>query len=131
MLFTKMVDMARDPAEVKKDQAELCDATTKIKQPRFPYGLCIRLENESLKKLGLEGLPEVGATVQFTAEARVTSASSQDVESADGKVTQNRCVELQICRMGVPAATAGERSEQESEERQGVMYGDDNDGEDE
>ncbi len=66
--------------------------------PDYPYGCCVSLDDETLKKLGLDGdLPAAGEMVHFCAEAMVTCGRV----SADG---QSHCVELQIIRMGVPMA---------------------------
>ena len=64
--------------------------------PRYPYGLEIRLDNESLTKLGMS-LPKVGSYVKIRAEACVTSVSEN--ESKGGKA--HRSVSLQIERLAV------------------------------
>ena len=64
--------------------------------PRYPYCLEIRLDNESLTKLGMS-LPKVGSYVKIRAEACVTSVSEN--ESKGGKA--QRSVSLQIERLAV------------------------------
>lgn len=57
----------------------------------YPYGLRITLDNESLKKLGMPGLPDVGE--KLCIDADVTVISVQSVEEKDGARSS---VELQI-----------------------------------
>lgn len=91
----KMVDMALTPEE----SAEMVSPAppTKPKGPRYPYGLCISLDNESMEKLGLdkEELPDIGDMIHFMAMATVTSVSSSKVEGGDDCCR----VELQITNM--------------------------------
>lgn len=63
-------------------------------QPEYPYGLCISLDTDSLNKLGLTELPEIGTVLTLLARVEVTSVSQY--ERSDGK---NRDVSLQITDM--------------------------------
>ena len=67
----------------------------KIEGPRYPYGLNLRLENESIERLGIESLPKVGDEVMIIAKAKVESVSM----SENSDKTKNRCVSLQITDM--------------------------------
>jgi hypothetical protein len=120
-MFTKMVSMAHTPAEAKEEAKEMSVAPS---VPKYPYGLCISLDDDSLKKLGLDGdLPAVGETMQFTAIARVTSASMHEREATDGGKAEQCCrVELQITDMGVPSDSVGQSIER-SEARRKRFYG--------
>ena len=62
--------------------------------PTYPWGLSITLDNESLDKLGSDGVYNVGDEMVLIAQVKVTSVSSQ--ESAGGK---NKSVGLQITAM--------------------------------
>jgi hypothetical protein len=100
-----MVDLARKPDETRQMPVIASDGMAK---PSYPYGCCIRLDEECLGKLGLSGdLPAPGERVEFCATAVVTNASKQP----DGSCP---CVELQITAMGVPGA---------KEDRAGRWYG--------
>jgi hypothetical protein len=95
-MHAPLVDMAM-PAESTKMES----MPQPSQGPRYPYGCCIRLEDDQLKKLGLDGdLPAVGEMVHLCCEAMVTSASMS--ETAEGG--KRCCVELQIRRMGVPGS---------------------------
>lgn len=67
---------------------------TEIDKPEYPYGLSINLDNESLKKLGMEELPQVGDTMMVMAKVEVRSVSSYDTTEGDDKN-----VSLQITEM--------------------------------
>lgn len=65
----------------------------------YPYGLRIELDEETLKKLGVEDLPEAGETFCLEAEVKVSS-SSEHTSSYDGEDTKtHRSVSLQITKM--------------------------------
>lgn len=100
----KMTSMANTPDEVKEDLAQMAApiAGSKMSGPKYPYGLCLSLDDDTLKKLGLGGgLPSVGEQVRFEAIARVTSASENERETTEGATEKCCRVELQITDMGV------------------------------
>lgn len=103
--FGKMTDMARTPAEVKKDIAKSMPMGPASPEgataPVYPYGLCLCLDEESLAKLGLTDLPEVGTTIHFGALGMVTSASTNMQETADGEKKPCRRVEIQVTNLAV------------------------------
>jgi len=66
--------------------------------PQYPYGLQVRLDEESIKKLGIQ-LPAVGDKMKLVAVAEVYSVS--DHKSVYG---QNRAIELQITDMALSSS---------------------------
>lgn len=122
----KMTSMANTPDEVKKDIAEMTmPASGKISGPKYPYGLCLSLDDDTLKKLGLDGeLPEVGEVIHFMAMARVTSASENERETTDGATEKCCRVELQITDMGVASADPADDEAEEAAARRKRFYGD-------
>lgn len=124
-MFAKMISMARTPAEAKKEvEKYMGDAPSPVASvPTYPYGLCVSLDEEILAKLGMSGdMPEVGEVMQFTAMAKVTSASMSEREKSDGTKEQCCRIELQITDMGVPAPDLAGQSMQKSEERRKRFY---------
>lgn len=68
--------------------------------PKYPYGLNIRLEEESIAKLGLKEMPEAGSVMLVMAKANVDECSVRDTQ--DGK---RRYICLQITDLSVSPAT--------------------------
>lgn len=125
-MFAKMISMARTPAEAKKevDKYDMPATVSPVASvPTYPYGLCISLDEETLGKLGMDGeLPAVGEVMQFTAMAKVTSASQSEHERSDGSKEQCCRIELQITDMGVPAGDAAGQQIQKSQARRKRFY---------
>jgi len=84
-----MINMKR----AHKDATMLSDCCAND-QPEYPYGLCLSLDDESLQKLGIDQLPDVGTVMHLVARVQVTSVSQY--ERTDGK---NRDISLQITDM--------------------------------
>ena len=70
-----LTDMRRSKKERKKQSNE--DAVD-INTPAIPYGLRITLDDESLKKLGIKTLPNVGDRMVVAAIGTVNSVSEHD-----------------------------------------------------
>lgn len=100
MATAKLVSMKMDPKEAEEYAGPTSLAAKD--QPAYPWGLCVNLENDSLEKLGMTDLPEVGATLQLTARVTVTSVSSNQTEGNEPR----RCVNLQITDMALGPAPA-------------------------
>lgn len=64
--------------------------------PKYPYGLCINLDELQLDALGLTDLPKVGATITLQAKAEVSSVSENQTQ--DGT---RRSVSIQITSLGL------------------------------
>jgi hypothetical protein len=89
--------------EEAKDLATV--GPSEIQGPRYPYGLTVSLDNDSLEKLGISQLPDVNETYTLVAQVRVTSVSAN--ESDYGK---SRSVGLQITDMALEDGKLGERA---------------------
>src|SRR5215510_13082247 len=95
--------MKIDPAEQKEKYAE----NVAIDAPIYPYGLCIRLDDEAMQKLGLTELPKVGKPVMITARAMVESVEQRQY-SRDGKTESRDCMSLQITDLAIGPNEADE-----------------------
>lgn len=61
----------------------------------YPYGLCIELDYQSLKKLNLQPVDfELGAEVSIVCKAKPVK-----VASSTGRMDKDACVKLQITHM--------------------------------
>ncbi len=86
-----LVPLHRTKAEKKKDKEGMGSLTSKDSGPDYPYGLSFELRDESLKKLGLDSLPEVGETMCIYAEVEVIRTSQRA-----GKDSKDREIGFQI-----------------------------------
>lgn len=80
----------------QEDRQEMKTAAISPEAPKYPYGLRIHLDTESLKKLGIEKLPELGKQMTLIAIAEVCETTQS--ESEYGK---NKCMGLQITELAV------------------------------
>jgi len=98
----KLVNMKIDPkAEQEKYAAK---ESTLVDAPRYPYGLCLHLEDDTLKKLGLLRLPEVGKPMMLTALVDVTSVSENEYTTEGGKTEKRQSCSLQITDLALTSA---------------------------
>lgn len=67
--------------------------------PEYPYGLRITLDEESLEKLGIKGLPGVGMMTKVVAVGHVCDVSMN--ESTDKNSPKRRRAAIQITEMEV------------------------------
>ena len=103
----KMIDMARTPAEVKAKNMPMEMGLSS--RDKYPYGLSLTLDADSLKKLGIKDLPTVGDEFEIEAMVRVTSVSKNASETND-----STRVELQITKMMIET--------EEEEKAEGGVY---------
>lgn len=119
----QMVNMAKTPDDVKKEMADIVAPASMVGTTSvYPYGLSISLDDDGLKKLGMSGaLPQIGEMVHFEAMAKVTSASMNEREKADGTKEQCCRIELQITDMGLVDSEPD--AMEQSEARRKRFYG--------
>jgi hypothetical protein len=76
--------------------------------PKYPWGLCIDLDDETIEKLGLSKLPDAGTEVHLVAKAVVSSTSQYDTQGGE---TESR-MSLQITDMAIANLEALNASQQ-------------------
>jgi len=81
--------------EMSKEEAKQETEPTSQDAPRYPWGLEISLNNESIGKLGLATLPTVDAEVTIIAKATVSRVSEYQTQGG----TPDRSLGLQITDM--------------------------------
>jgi hypothetical protein len=99
----KLVSMKIDPAQQREKYAE----SVAPEAPRYPYGLCLRLEDDDVEKLGLDKLPAVGKTVTVQAKAMVESVSENQYTEG-GEARTRRSVSLQITDLAISGGGNGD-----------------------
>lgn len=126
MMRMPMVNLAKSSAEVKADLAMSVPAAVgKPSVAEYPYGCCISLDDETLKKLKLDGdIPGVGESIHGCFMAKVTSASMNERVNEDGSTEQCCRIELQITDMGILSADPTDMAMEQSEARRKRFYGD-------
>lgn len=98
----------------KPEKEEMPGAIEKD-EPRYPYGLCIRLGSDELEKLGITALPAVGGKMKITAECFVESTSAYETQG-NGK---DQSMSLQITDMEISSSEAKKTPDQNAT----MLYG--------
>lgn len=91
-LKIKLVNMKRTPPPVPQEPASVM-----TEGPRYPWGLAVNLDEESLQKLGVANLPDVENEMILVGRVKVTRTQSSQDEG--GK--RHRSMELQITDMAL------------------------------
>lgn len=89
-----MKSMKTTAAE-RKAKREKYDTCKPIDGDVYPYGLTVRLEDESMEKLALKSLPKTGSKMILMAEVTITSTESRDSEEGGKRESMS----LQITAM--------------------------------
>lgn len=87
-----MVSMKKSKAEMKEG-----DHPASLGDEEYSYGLEISLDTDSLEKLGIKTLPEVGSEMLMMAKVKVTSISENTREGEE----PYKSVGLQITDMNL------------------------------
>jgi len=82
--------------KLTKQETKLQNEPTEIQKEEYPYGLRLNLDNDSLKKLGITTLPEVGSYMILMAKIEVLSISENQHE---GDEELRRDISIQITDM--------------------------------
>lgn len=94
MAATKMVSMKR----VEQDKGDMMtNAPVEAMAPDYPYGLCLHLDRDEIKKLGMKELPKIGTEMPITGIVKVTRVSQSAVEGSD----EESSIDLQITDLGI------------------------------
>lgn len=91
-----LVNLKQTAAEVKEETSPVT-----AEQPAYPYGLCIDLNDDTMKKLGLTEAPKPGTVLKIEALATVSRASSY--QEMNGEADQS--MGLQITDMALTPAS--------------------------
>lgn len=103
-----MTNLAMTKEEAKKEYGYEPSDTDNL--PKYPYGLSIHLDDDTLAKLGLTDLPKVGSNLVAQITVTVTGTSQRATQSGKEGETLRTCVDLQITDMDIasPAKSAAE-----------------------
>lgn len=70
---------------------------SELDQPKFPHGLSLHLNEETIQNLELDKMPEIGKTMTIIANVNVEEIAER--ETSDGKKQRN--INLQITEMSL------------------------------
>lgn len=93
---TKIPSELKSMKLTQKDEKKSMESCV-IENPKYPYGLTIRLENESIEKLGIGEIPESGKKMMVIAEVEVVGTNVRSM--SNGK--DHKSIELQITDMSL------------------------------
>src|SRR3569832_1743035 len=81
-----MIDMQLDRKEAQEETGAIAGDL-----PKYPYGLCIYLDDETLEKLGLTQLQKIDTSMRLTAMVRVPGTRSNEIqtEKEPGEADEN------------------------------------------
>lgn len=95
-----------------EEAGEYSQPTAIADRAEYPYGLRIRLDDASLRKLAISELPKVGSSMIINAKAKVCATGANDINGESESY-----LELQITDMGVSAIREAHAAQS--------LYGDD------
>lgn len=86
-----LINMELTAAEAKQEVSPEAEA------PKYPWGLCITLDTESLKKLNMTALPEIGTKMKIIAMVDVSAVRSYASQGGEADTS----VDLQVTDMAI------------------------------
>ena len=95
--MTTLINMENTPQE-----AQQMVSPTASDAPKYPWGLCITLNDDSLDKLNVKTLPAVGTEVTIVAKATVSRTSENATEGSGNCAS----MDLQITDMQIDGLEA-------------------------
>lgn len=107
----KLTSIKLSPKEAKGDYDGPATLGSKDKGPRYPYGMELRLDTDTLDKLGLDlSKFKVGETCMVEANAIVTRISESQMQGGKDR----RDLELQITDVGISEDKAAKKAKSEA-----------------
>jgi len=94
--MANLVDMTMETDDSQAKEAGNAPAIKPSEGPKYPYGLALNLDKDTVEKLSLEDC-QVGDEYDLIAKGKITSMSENDTE--DGQY--NKSVTLQLTSIGV------------------------------
>lgn len=97
-----MKDLKISKKEAKEKNKSMMIGSSDSEE-RYPYGLRLTLDNDSLDKLGIKNLPAVGTVLMFEAKAKVVSTRQSATTGSD-----DRSVDLQVTAIDLEEGESAE-----------------------
>lgn len=100
----KLVDMKMPKRDPEKEVAP----SIATDAPQYPWGLSLHLDDDCLKKLGIEKLPDAGDELQLQAVVKVESVEQSDM--AGGKKRRSMRLQITKCALGEEKPNAADQA---------------------
>ncbi|CUI38286.1 Uncharacterised protein [Achromobacter xylosoxidans] len=94
-----LIDMKLSPEEAKEMDCSAGCLGAEDGGPKYPWGLILSLDDDTLRKLGVSELPKVGQQMHLMAVVEVCTTSQHANQEGTDK-----CVSLQITQLGLEGA---------------------------
>lgn len=95
-----MINMAMTAEEAKEQYGGPCAVPADPELPKYPYGLELSLNDETMKKLGITELPDVNYVMKITAFVTVTNIGSS--QSQGGEPEQRMSLQITDMQLDAP-----------------------------
>lgn len=93
-----MINMAMSAAEAKEESVPCASDPSEL--PKYPYGLEVQLDDNSMEKLGISKLPDVGYVMQMTCMVTVTNVRSSQAQ--DNEPEQSMSLQITDMQLDAP-----------------------------
>lgn len=103
--MANLVDMMVEDDDSQAKEAGNAPAIEASKGPKYPYGLALSLDGDTVERLGLEDC-KVGDEYDIIAKGKITSMSENDSEGQE----YNKTVTLQLTSIGCEQSAGNEGS---------------------
>lgn len=100
-----MINMAMTAAEAQEEYGTPVTAAPS-ELPKYPYGLELSLDDETMKKLGITELPDVNYVMKLTAMVTVTNIGSS--QSQGGEPEQRMSLQITDMQLDAPMRSNAE-----------------------
>lgn len=98
--MANLVSMKLSKADLKEREDAIMSAP-KLDGDQYPWGLSLHLDNDSMEKLKLKGLP-AGQEMMLVAKVKVTNSSVSS--EGDGKETASASLQIMEMALDLPPA---------------------------
>ena len=100
-----LIDLKRSASEIKEAEG----AATLSEQDLYPWGLMLHFDDDTIKKLALDGALRVGDEVEFLARAKLTGTSEDETTEGTRRSTRMQLVAMETPHKPVPTVAAADR----------------------
>jgi hypothetical protein len=101
-----LVDMQMSADEARKEYGSCSPVGDESDLPKYPYGLTVNLDDETLAKLGITSLPDVGTSMTLT--ARVEVCGTSQYQNRNGEKDTSLSLQITAMELGAAGESGGQ-----------------------